>query len=73
VTILAGFGLRRMKQWGLWSTYVVMLLWLLIDALVLLFAGFSLAYLTIKLCVVMSLTLSAVIGMYLIRVRGCFN
>ncbi len=73
VTILAGFGLKRMKQWGLWSTYVVMALWLLVDALVLMFSGFSLAYLTIKLCVLIGLMLSIIIGIYLIRVRDCFN
>jgi hypothetical protein len=73
LTILAGVGLRRMKRWGLWFSYIAIVLWLLVDLVVLLIFGIVSKFLIINLAVVTISILCVVIGVYLVRMRTYFE
>jgi hypothetical protein len=79
LTTLAGLGLKRMKRWGLWSSYVVLGLWILLGILVLFVFGSSLLFELSFIGLVGGLVGVGIIGfpvkvgIYLRQKRDCFK
>jgi FtsH-binding integral membrane protein len=63
-TTLSGLGLRRMKRWGLWCSYLTMTLWVLANMFVVSLYGINL--IAILICTAM-IGIAVAISIYLNR------